>query len=278
MNINEILSNIKNLPTTPQILPRLLGKLRDHDASADDIVDLIKLDPPMMAQIIKISNSGYYAIPKGNTDLKRAIAHIGLGETYKIVTIIVGREIASAPIKAYNMEGNELWQTAIGAAICMEILAKHTASDPTDAYTIGIFHNLGKLVISNTAFKDYAPVFEKIENENISQAEAERAVLGFDYCEVGGILLEYWDFPTFISSPVRFQLDPMATTENRQTACMLHISLYLLSAIGLASGRDAYAFKLNEEAVTTLKLTQKDTEQMMIQVLTRFEEIKQMFS
>lgn len=278
MNINDIITQVKKLPTTPQVLPRLLTVLRDAESSADDVVNLIKLDPPLMAQVMKVSNSGYYAVPSGNTDLKRAVAHIGLGETYKIVSGVIGKELGSKALKAYDIDEGGLWQSAIGAAVCMELLSKIVKTDSVEAYTIGLFHNLGKIIIDNVVGEAYQKIYATIEAKNCCQAEAEREVLGFDYCEVGAILLEHWDFPPEIVSPIRFQLVPMATTEHRKPAGMLHISTYILSAIGLANGRDAYAFQVVDDALSLLKLEQNHLEQLMIDVHNRIQEIRTMFA
>lgn len=278
MKLNDIIASIEQLPATPQVLPKLMKVLRDPEASANEIVEIIRLDPSLTAQVLKVSNSGYYAVPEGNSDLSRAISHIGLGETYRIVSSLVGKAVASHPVKAYEIDGQELWFSAIAAAVTMDLMARKAHQDPIDAYTIGLFHNLGKLVINNTAGEAYQPVFEKLENETCSQVEAEREVLGFDYAEVGAILLEHWEFPDELHSPVRFQLDPMATSEHRELAAMLHVSLFVLSGIGYAYGRDAFAFKVIPEVLELLYMSEEDVEQLMIDVHNRVEEIKGLFA
>lgn len=278
MNLNEIVKSIEKLPATPQVLPRLLTVLRDPEASADEIVEIIRLDPTLAAQLLKVAGSGYYAVPSGNTDLMRAVSHIGLSETYKIVSGIIGQDIASRPVDAYEIEGSQLWESAIAGAISMEMIARRTHQDPVDAYTTGLFHNLGKLIINDTAGDRYEHVFEMLEREQCCQSDAEREILGYDYAEVGAILLEHWGFNESVFMPVRFQLQPLATETSRESACMLHTSLFLLAGIGMAHGRDAYAFRLVEDALALLYLGQDDVEQMMIDVLNRVSEINQMFS
>lgn len=273
MKTDDIISQIKELPATARIVPHLLEVLKNPEAMAEDLVDLIRLDANLSAQLIKLSNSGYYGNPKAHADLKRAIAEIGLRETARIVLGIISCQLSAHPNPAYEIEDTQLWDTSIAAAICMEMLAEDAHGDLAQAYSIGLFHNIGKVVISNIVGKDYHRVFEELEDR--CQAEVERALFGLDYPEVGARLLHEWQFPASIYDPIRHQLNPLKEAEHRDSASMLHITLHILSNIGLAHGRSAYALCAIDETMNLLYLNEHKIQALMDEVPRRINTIRQ---
>ncbi len=50
-------------------------------------MELISDEPALVAQILKVVNSSYYSLPREITELRFAIAFLGLNEIYRMVNI-----------------------------------------------------------------------------------------------------------------------------------------------------------------------------------------------
>jgi HD-like signal output (HDOD) protein len=60
MNLAEIFKDPKDLPTLPTIFNELMECINDPDKSNEDLGKIIKLDPALATQILKMANSSIY--------------------------------------------------------------------------------------------------------------------------------------------------------------------------------------------------------------------------
>lgn len=61
LTADEIVRDLKHLPSAPKVLPRLKRLLADTNSSMAEIVSLIRLDPGIAARVLQVGNSTYYS-------------------------------------------------------------------------------------------------------------------------------------------------------------------------------------------------------------------------
>lgn len=265
------------MPATPRILPRLLAVLNDPDASSDDVVSIIKLEPTLAAQVLRLSNSSHYAFATPSHTLDEAFGRLGMREIYKLAASAVSMSFSTEPLPAYGLEAQEMWETAVACAVSMEKLSVPTDVDPAEGYSIGLFHNIGKIVIARRAAQAMGRVFEMVERERIEQTVAERTILGMDHVTASALLLEHWQFPESMVAPIRWQYQPMDCPEDwRVQACMVHLSLYVVGSVGRNHGRSAWAFTLNPEALRPLRIGENELQVCMLEVAEELKRLRAM--
>lgn len=274
MNLDSILSQVKRLPPNPQIMLKLLKLLQDINTNPQDIVELIRIDAPLTAQVLRLSNSAYYGVVTPSFNLEEAINRVGFRETYKLVGVVCSSQIFNTPVSTYYLESDQLWENSIATALVMENMAQRIGSDPSNAYTIGLLHSIGKIIINQLMADKYADVYAVVEKEKISVVDAETKVFGFHYAELGMALLKKWNFPLEIYEPIEFQFDPLNAPTQHLHSCALHLAIWVVSGVGLNYGRDAWAFKAHEEALKKLGLTVEDLERFLLQIHERLSDIK----
>jgi hypothetical protein len=82
--LQTMLSNFEELPTIPDILFHILKILDDPDSGASDLAEVVRLDVPLTARILRLANSPYYSTRGDMGDIHRCIAHRdGSGDSYK---------------------------------------------------------------------------------------------------------------------------------------------------------------------------------------------------
>ena len=57
--LQTMLSNFEELPTIPDILFHILKILDDPDSGAADLAEVVRLDVPLTARILRLANSPY---------------------------------------------------------------------------------------------------------------------------------------------------------------------------------------------------------------------------
>ncbi|HEY8996128.1 MAG TPA: HDOD domain-containing protein, partial [Lacunisphaera sp.] len=76
---DTIISLGSKLPPALGIFGRLRTLLDDADCDLDEIVELLRVDPALTFQIIKLSNSALYGLKSRTQTLDEAVARVGFG-------------------------------------------------------------------------------------------------------------------------------------------------------------------------------------------------------
>ena len=73
----EIISKVKSFPSMSGIAGKVLKVLDDPDANAGQVEQLLKQDPSLTANLLKLTNSAYFGIPTKIGSVRHAIAMMG---------------------------------------------------------------------------------------------------------------------------------------------------------------------------------------------------------
>jgi len=221
---------IDALGATPAVLVKVVELARDPNSDLEAICALLRNDGLLAADIIRISNSAYFAPVTFHGNLTSAVSQIGLREVVRAVNLSLSRQIFARDLDSYGVSARDYWSDSIAGALVMEALAKHSGLNAEDAYTIGILHAIGRVlinrVIKEQGFTIYWDGHQPIE-------DWERGSVGFDYAEAGAMLLEHWLFPSPTCDVIRWQLDPEKVVEKVSLLGLLQFTRRLLALTGL---------------------------------------------
>lgn len=276
MNIEEILVKADELSPAPQILPQLLNLLNDMDSDPFEIVGLIRMDAPLTARVLKLSNSAYYGMSTQSASIEEAVNRIGFTEVYKLVAVICSSEFLSGSLDSLYIEPGKLWEHSLACAFIMEAMAREKDESETTAYTIGLLHAMGKTLINSFVDGVYKHVFELVESDQVPLIEAEHEVLGFNHADLGAALLAKWKFPAEITEPIELQYRPLASVRYPKLTAMTHLANGVAAGIGAAAGRDAFAMEMIPGAAERIDATAEDFERYLIHAHSKIEDIGKM--
>jgi len=112
------------------------------------------------------------------------------------------------------------------------VLAKKIVSNPQlaeAAFTAGLLHDIGALVLLHAAPPDYVRALERKKELNGDSATAEREIFGVTHAEVGAYLLGLWGIPFPIVEAVAFHHRPNEVApESRPLVTAIHIASGLI--------------------------------------------------
>jgi putative nucleotidyltransferase with HDIG domain len=190
----------KNLPTIPTVVTRILRLLDAESTNGRELVDVIEHDQALTAKLLRLANSAFFGQARRVSTIPRAVVLLGFS-TVRLLAL---------GVKVFDSLGNgvsrqrvqELWRHAVTVAVAGKMLGTHArAGDPDEAFTAGLLHDIGRLLLAMRFKQDYWHLVGSDEGDQIDALE--RTHFGVDHAEVGGWILEAWSLPQSIVEAVR---------------------------------------------------------------------------
>lgn len=229
--IYRIMLEIEAFPGIPATAAKVLPLLEHPDSTASEIESILKYDPGLTADILKLTNSAYFGIPAKVSSIKQAIVLLGWKRLLQMVMTICMSPLMKKTIPGYDLPIGGLWRHSIAVSVAAERLVKTLKiPDADEVFTAALLHDIGKLIIG--AFvKEELKQIEAMVMKGISFDVAESMVLGINHAEIGGQILQKWSFPAELVNAVQWHHDP----ESCEHGCPLSDIVHVANAIGLMS-------------------------------------------
>lgn len=228
----RIMLEIEAFPGMPVTATKLLPLLDNLDSSASEIESILKYDPGLTANILKLTNSAYFGIPTQVSSVKQAILLLGWKRLLQVVMTICMSPLMQKTIPGYDLPRGELWQHSIAVSVAAEILVKTLKiPDADEVFTAALLHDVGKMVLGSFVKEDLEQI-ETMVTKGISFDVAESMVLGTNHAEIGGQILRKWSFPVELVNAVQWHHDP----ESCERSCTLSDIVHVANTIGLMTG------------------------------------------
>lgn len=207
----DIVNSLRTMPPSPPVAFKLFFMLKNRNLMNSDIVEVIRHDPDLTAQILRLSNSASFHGEEPVGTLEDAVLRLGYNLIQEKVMAITFGQLSLVSLSDYGLDPVELWRHSIKTAIAAKILAplcRKQKLDTNACYVAGLLHDIGKSVLNVTTRREVGKIRMVMEQESLSWSDAELVVLGADHAEIGGLLLERWFFPDEIVAAVRYHNDP----------------------------------------------------------------------
>ena len=220
-----------HLPSAPKVLPRLKRLLQDGNSSLYEVVQLIRLDAAIAARVLQVGNSAYYNKGERCQAVEEAVSRVGYNQVYELVSLAVASQVLIRPLEAYEIEADEIWRQSVACALAAELIARLSGDDYDVAYTVGLLHRVGMVVISEWALRHWPQLRLVGGSFPAEYVGSERENLGFTHAEVGAELLQGWDFSQEMTAPVRWQYAPHGTATSFRMATILGVARWVRARV-----------------------------------------------
>lgn len=193
------LAKIGDLPALPAAVLELLRLLGDDEADARALAAKIALDQALTAKALRLANSPFYGVSRHITSVLDATVVLGLRAVRTMVTTAALAGSFRAPsCPGFDFLG--FWRHAISSAVSARLVAGAVGADAEIAFTAGLLHDIGQLVLASGFPERYSQVLalRAGHESELEQQDAERMLLGLDHAAVGACISERWHFPKTI--------------------------------------------------------------------------------
>ena len=267
------MSKVRAFPSMPATGAKMLRMLEDPETSVDEIEDVLRHDPGLTANVLKLANSAYFGIPSKVSSVKQGVLLLGLKRLIQLVVASCVSAVMDKPVPGYDLPPGDLWRHSIAVSIAAEALVKDKKGiDAEDIFTPALLHDIGKLILGHFV-KEELDDIEKIASKGVPYVVAENMVLGTDHAEVGAQVLTQWSFPPEVIEAVRWHHDPDFPEQARSQVDIVYLSNLLCQRNGNGDGREVPDHDLSPTVIERLGIDVSQFEAIAVNVAQWVDEL-----
>jgi HD-like signal output (HDOD) protein len=138
----------KYVPCAPTLLIQLIDTLKSETADFKRIQEIIKADPGLTGQIIRISNSPLYRRRRDDiTSIDKAITMLGFDEIMQVASAVMMKKVFHIESQRYRTPVSRVWKHCLKSAEACLFLAERRQE--FRGYLLGLIHEIGRISILN---------------------------------------------------------------------------------------------------------------------------------
>lgn len=268
--LESVVKQIQNLPSLPAVVVELLSSMDQEDIDVQSLAAKIALDQALTAKTLRLANSSFYGMSSKVTTIAQAISVLGF---HSIRTIITACSLTGAfqdnGQGSFNFKA--FWRHSVATAVCAKLLARPMRLNPETAFTAGLLHDIGSLVLATRFPQQYEEMLAYQRANDCYLIEAERAVFELDHAVVGSALAAYWKFPLAMQQAVAEH----HAGEPAGLGLAVHAGNALAHALDLSGVEDDLAPPLHAAAWEALDLSEAAGRELFRAAEETFHELSQ---
>ncbi|MBE1288175.1 MAG: HDOD domain-containing protein [Alteromonadaceae bacterium] len=180
----------------PAAVTKIQVMLNDERATMDDFANVVKIDPTLASQLLKIVNSPIYNFRDPVDSVMRAVRILGTKAIYDLA-ISYGVACAFNDYNKNTIDLERFWEYSVRTALFSQYWAQRLAlHEPERFFTAGLIHNIGELVVVRRHPKTAVQCTRFMINEQ--PWEKQQSVMGYTYKDITIKLLQVWGLPSSI--------------------------------------------------------------------------------
>jgi putative nucleotidyltransferase with HDIG domain len=188
-----ISDSLKKVPPFPPVAVKLLSLLSHSAVDTNEVADLIASDATFTARVLQRVNSAEFGFLADITNVRRAVALLGLDTTRLITLSQAAAAYAQGGLKTETMR--RCWQHTVATAVLAGEIAEACDAFSSVAFTAGIMHDIGRLGLLVAYPEDYERVIRTAAERSLDVLDFEEEEFGAHHAEAGRMLAERWGLP-----------------------------------------------------------------------------------
>jgi HD-like signal output (HDOD) protein len=216
--LEDLIDGTVSIPTIPTVLTEITAIVNSADGSAKDAAEVIEKDPAIATRALRLVNSSFYGLKNPVSNINLACSILGLKVIKNLVVQATVLQTFSSTQERGGFDADWLWDHSFKTAVACRLLAERTAIaegwNKDDAYTCGLIHDIGKLILLDSQNDRFQEALTLSQQHQLPLAKAEAEVFGFNHAHVGGLLANRWKLAPNVQAAVMYHHSPATNPED----------------------------------------------------------------
>lgn len=221
----KILNEIDGLPPLPHSLTKIIQLCNNPDSDFNMIAGEIEKNPALSADLLKLSNSAFFANRSQVGSIIQAIKVVGLKNLRNLLYVSGVRKIMDGQYGKMM----DVWEHSNRCSFYARYLAaEHTVTNKiVDIIAVSaLLHDIGKFLLLSVD----RSFFKKIEtyqrgSDSGNSTLLEEMAIGLSHPQLGALLAEKWEFPADLRVAIEYHHKPfMAPADLRDLVEMVYMA------------------------------------------------------
>jgi len=251
---------IEGVRPIPQIALKIIRMLREGDYDIDDVAMEVRQDQVIAARVLRLANSALVGAGKVIDSIDRGL--IMLGEKHLLPLVLSATaEMLFGDMRpgGYSLCKGGVFHHALAAAMTAHEISVFTGRcQPDIAYTAGLLHDIGKIVLDQYVSRSAPFFYRSIENERVDLCSLEKDRFGIDHQETGGLLAKKWGLPPVLADCIQYHHGPEKSEVDRELVSIVRLADLLAARFKVGHQLDRPGVELLEETLSNIGLKRED--------------------
>jgi HD-like signal output (HDOD) protein len=205
--IGIMVGYVSKMMAFPFTIAKVLVLSESDKAGAGDLAKVIQADPVIAANILKVSNTVFFANANRRiSSIKDAIVRIGFRETKRIVLSMAVMNLFESQNHNFGFDRIDFWYHCVGTALFAERFARRIDGlNAESAFLAGLLHDFGIIIMDEFFPEIFMRVLEKTAQEAAHFIDIESGLLGIHHNDLIKELFAGWKMPEEITECVVLQ-------------------------------------------------------------------------
>ena len=278
--VNRILKSIESIPAFPATGNKVAQLLNKADYSVLQVANVIKLDPSITANILKMANAAYFKSQHKISTINDAVMYLGQKNLLRAIQTAGISKYYKKGVSGYFDKASDLWEHSVSVALMSQILSKKiNGEEDTTLYTAALLHDVGKIIMGEFVRDEMQKIITLVADHHMSFLEAEETVLGINHAELGGKIAEHWNFPMEIREAIAYHHRPdLLQKSDKVMPWIVYMADEACLMMGIGSAVEGLAQRAVSELLQKFNLRMKDLETSLMMLSDDLNNAKELVS
>ena len=223
MELNALLGQPVALPSLPRTVALLMNELAQREPSLRRLNLLFGSDPVLAARLLELANAPAHQLTRQVAGISEALVLLG---SAPLQTLVASATLGTAARAVPGINLQQFWRYSLHTAKLARSLAGVVFQNPTAAYTAGLLHGLGELLIHLGNPQKAQSMNTLVLPLDMRRGKIEQRILGYSYSHVSAALAQRWLLPQVVVDALQYQAAPFENTAYEPLAGVIHLAAW----------------------------------------------------
>ncbi|MCB2199732.1 HDOD domain-containing protein [bacterium] len=251
----------------PQTVLKLIRMISEGDYEMRDIAKNVRQDQVLSARVLNLCNSAFFARRSRISSIDTALVLLGERSFIQMILSASVESFYNDIHDGYSLVKGGLFFHALGTAIVSEKIAAVVKKiDPSIAYTSGLLHDIGKVVLDQFIARRWSIFYRAVKDPSVNLLEFERKLMGANHVEIGMRLGKEWALPDELISVIKNHHRPLEADLEPRLVAIVSLADLLMSRFQVGLELERFSTVDLEGVLEVLGIQPDEFQQIVMEI------------